>query len=313
MQNQTYFIAFHLANSAYHRWNDSSSLEIQPRYLLYSNYRAGFLDRQVNAINWPVFLWRGEVGKFDIIRNCINICRHDLIGEESWLSWRVLAYPCAVFTFNPASKLKWSSKDNQRIFVQICLYPGDQRNSLSICNKFWQDQYRKLPSWSEATQLKLRRLNVTTSSLLPFYAVDWKFITAKASSFLICMAQKVRHTSLQMDIPTIKFNSRTPSSSPALGSRSAALIRQRSRSLCGLDEVHDQNNTPKRNKKCKCCHHYFLPFVDVAAYLFVCLLYCHCLLCTIIVFFFKLDNVHWQRSLVEYVLFSLRENPVRVL
>ncbi|KAM7428800.1 transmembrane and coiled-coil [Porites harrisoni] len=63
------------------------------------------------------------------------------------------------------------------------------------------------------------------------------------------MAQKVRHTSLQMDIPTIKFNSRTPSSSPALGSRSAALIRQRSRSLCGLDEVHDQNNTPKRNKK----------------------------------------------------------------
>lgn len=144
MQNQTYFIAFHLANSAYHRWNDSSSLEIQPRYLLYSNYRAGFLDRQVNAINWPVFLWRGEVGKFDIIRNCINICRHDLIGEESWLSWRVLAYPCAVFTFNPASKLKWSSKDNQRIFVQICLCPGDQRNSLSICNKFWQDQYRIL-------------------------------------------------------------------------------------------------------------------------------------------------------------------------
>ena len=36
MQNQTYFIAFHLANSAYHRWNDSSSLEIQPRYLLSS-------------------------------------------------------------------------------------------------------------------------------------------------------------------------------------------------------------------------------------------------------------------------------------
>lgn len=99
------------------------------------------------------------------------------------------------------------------------------------------------------------------------------------------MAQKVRHTSLQMDIPTIKFNSRTPSSSPALGPRSAPLIRQRSRSLCGLDEVHDQNNTPKRNKKCKCCHHYFLPLVDVAAYLFVCLFYCHCLLCTIIVFF----------------------------
>ena len=36
MQNQTYFIAFHLANSAYHGWNDSSSLEIQPRYLLSS-------------------------------------------------------------------------------------------------------------------------------------------------------------------------------------------------------------------------------------------------------------------------------------
>lgn len=101
------------------------------------------------------------------------------------------------------------------------------------------------------------------------------------------MAQKVRHTSLQMDIPTIKFNSRTPSSSPALGPRSAPLIRQRSRSLCGLDEVHDQNNTPKRNKKCKFCHHYFLPFVDDAVYLFVCLFYCHCLLCTIIVFFFK--------------------------
>lgn len=99
------------------------------------------------------------------------------------------------------------------------------------------------------------------------------------------MAQKVRHTSLQMDIPTIKFNSRTPSSSPALGQRSAPLIRQRSRSLCGLDEVHDQNNTPKRNKKCKFCHHYFLPFVDDAVYLFVCLFYCHCLLCTIIVFF----------------------------
>lgn len=100
------------------------------------------------------------------------------------------------------------------------------------------------------------------------------------------MAQKVRHTSLQMDIPTIKFNSRTPSSSPALGPRSAPLIRQRSRSLCGLDEVHDQNNTPKRNKNCKFCHHYFLPFVDDAVYLFVCLFYCHCLLCTIIVFFF---------------------------
>lgn len=99
------------------------------------------------------------------------------------------------------------------------------------------------------------------------------------------MAQKVRHTSLQMDIPTIKFNSRTPSSSPALGQRSAPLIRQRSRSLCGLDEVHDQNNTPKRNKKCKFCHHYFLPFVDDAVYLFVCLFYCLCLLCTIIVFF----------------------------
>lgn len=133
MQNQTYFIAFHLANSAYHRWNDSSSLEIQPRYLLSSTLITE-LDFWIGKSmhNWPVFLWRGEVGKFDIIRNCINICRHDLIGEESWLSWRVLAYPCAVFTFNPASKLKWSSKDNQRIFVQICLCPGDQRNSLSI-------------------------------------------------------------------------------------------------------------------------------------------------------------------------------------
>lgn len=173
-----------------------------------------------------------------------------------------------------------------------------EKNSLSICNKFWQAQYRKLPSWSEPTQLKLRRLNVTTSSLLPFYAVDWEFITAEASSFLLRMAQKVRHTSLQMDIPTIKFNSRTPSSSPALGSRLAPLIRQRSRSLCGLDEVHDQNNTPKRNKKCKFCHHYFLPFVDVAAYLFVCLFYCHCLLYIIIVFFFNstmfIANVRWS-------------------
>ena len=113
------------------------------------------------------------------------------------------------------------------------------------------------------------------------------------------MAQKVRHTSLQMDIPTIKFNSRTQSSSPALGPRSAPLIRQRSRSLCGLDEVHDQNNTPKRNKKCKFCHHYFLPFVDDAVYLFVCLFVCFTVIvCYVLLLYFFLTR---QCSLTTFV------------
>ena len=125
--------------------------------------------------------------------------------------------------------------------------------------------------------------------------MDWEFITAEASSFLLSMAQKVRHTS--MDIPTIKFNSSTPSSSPALRSRSAALIRQRSRSLCNLDEVHDQNNTPKRNKKCKFCHHYFLPFVRRHCSIFVFLLLLLLFVClTVIIFCYLLLLYVWSRQ-----------------